>query len=135
MSIGENPSGIKLKLVEQGTVPRWEMDPTRGLPVDEPLCLVKESVYKFPHLTPAEREFVERVEKVKRHGFLVGEFDKVCDAVPALAKRLEEALAGLEQIKERIHFIGMPQEAVWEWRPDWRKEIAMIERLLKGELP
>ena len=51
-----------------------------------------------------------------------------------------DLLEALKQIKVRIHFIGMPQEAMWKDGerdvPDWRKEIEMLEAALalaKGE--
>ena len=40
------------------------------------------------------------------------------------------AVEVLRKIKERAHFIGMPQENMWQGKPDWRYEIKLIEEIL-----
>ena len=41
-----------------------------------------------------------------------------------------DLLAVCEAIKLRIHFIGLPSEPMNENRPDWSKEIALIESVI-----
>ena len=53
--------------------------------------------------------------------------------IEAKNKVLVEAL---QAIKVRLHFMGWPAETYWKphnkWIPDWRKEIAILERALHG---
>lgn len=46
--------------------------------------------------------------------------------------RETQLIEALQQVKRRIHFIGWPNESTFEGRPDWRKEIAMIEAALSA---
>jgi hypothetical protein len=57
-----------------------------------------------------------------------------------LLKRVKEMQAALQAVKQRMHFIGSPAEEFWSPNddgrtvPDWRKEIALVERALTGDV-
>jgi hypothetical protein len=57
-----------------------------------------------------------------------------------VAADLLEARKALEAVKLRMHFIGWPAESFWSPNddgrtiPDWRKEIALVEHALTGNV-
>jgi hypothetical protein len=73
---------------------------------------------------------------------MLAEHVKVCPKHPM--RELESHLArmrdALKAVKVRLHFVGMPQEPMWEPEPgnkipDWRKQIALIEAALSPAQP
>lgn len=65
--------------------------------------------------------------------------DQLRAAKAGSAEALEDHAAAaalrdvLKTVKRRLHYVGMPNEPMWEGRPDWRKEIALIEDALADQ--
>jgi hypothetical protein len=51
-------------------------------------------------------------------------------AAAMLMAAAPKMLEALKQLKVRFHFMGMPQEAMFEGRPDWRKELKLLEEAI-----
>jgi len=53
--------------------------------------------------------------------------------IARLTVQRNELLNMMKAIKTRIHFVGMPQEVMLNGRPDWSKEITMLEAVLAAK--